>query len=70
MSHNKKREKRKVGIEAIVEQGVGAIYVRGTWMKKLDDLGRRKRARFAFWNNVEIRQVKLVEDVLKGIEKA
>ena len=25
---------------------------------------------FAFWNTVEIRQVKLVEDILKGIEKA
>jgi len=44
MSHKKKKEKRKaVGIEAIVEPGFGAIYVRGTWMKKLDDLGKRKR---------------------------
>ncbi|MCP8304026.1 MAG: hypothetical protein H3Z50_00930 [archaeon] len=25
---------------------------------------------FAFWNNLEIRQVKLVEDVLRGIEKS
>ena len=25
---------------------------------------------FAFWNNVEIRQVRLVEDVLKSIEKS
>lgn len=29
-----------------------------------------KEIGFAFWNNVEIRQVKLVEDVLKGIEKS
>jgi len=44
MSHKKRKEKRKVvGIEAIVEPGVGAIYVRGTWMKKLEDLGKRKR---------------------------
>jgi len=44
MSHKRKKEKRKVvGIEAIVEPGVGAIYVRGAWMKKLDDLGKRKR---------------------------
>jgi len=28
-----------------------------------------KEIGFAFWNNVEIRQVKLVEDVLRGIEK-
>lgn len=29
-----------------------------------------KEIGFAFWNNVEIRQVKLVEDVLRSIEKA
>jgi len=29
-----------------------------------------KEIGFAFWNNFEIRLVKLVEDVLKGIEKA
>jgi len=39
-----KKERRKaIGIEAIVEPGVGAIYTRGTWMKKLNDLGKRKR---------------------------
>ncbi len=39
-----KKERRKAtGIEAIVEPGVGAIYTRGTWMKKLDDLGKRER---------------------------
>jgi len=39
-----KKERRKaIGIEAIVEPGVGAIYTRSTWMKKLDDLGKRKR---------------------------
>jgi len=43
MPHKKKREKGRIGIEAIVEQGVGAIYVRGAWMKKLDDLGKQKR---------------------------
>jgi len=38
----KKRKHKKVGVEAIVEPGVGALYVRGTWMKKLDELGKRK----------------------------
>jgi len=39
----KKKKPKKVGIEAIVEPGVGALYVRGTWMKKLKDLDERKR---------------------------
>jgi hypothetical protein len=39
----KKKKQEKVGIEAIVEPGVGALYVRGTWMKKLKDLDERKR---------------------------
>jgi len=45
MSKEKKqKEKRKkLGIEAIVEPGVGALYVRGTWMKKLNELGKQKR---------------------------
>jgi len=38
----KKEERRKVGIEAIVEPGVGALYIRGTWMKKLKDLDKKK----------------------------
>ena len=29
-----------------------------------------KEIGFAFWNNVEIRQVKPVEDVVRGIEKS
>lgn len=46
MSRRKSRKRRKrkaTGIGAIVEPGVGAIYVRGAWMKKLDDLGKRKK---------------------------
>jgi hypothetical protein len=39
----KKRKRKTVGVEAVVEPGVGALYVRGTWMKKLNELGRRKR---------------------------
>ena len=39
----KKKKPKKAGIEAIVEPGVGALYVRGTWMKKLKDLDERKR---------------------------
>jgi len=42
----KRRKGKAVGIEAIVEPGVGALYVRGAWMKKLDDLGRRKRRQY------------------------
>jgi hypothetical protein len=46
MSRKKPRKKSKrkaVGIEAVVEPGVGALYVRGAWMKKLDEIGKRKR---------------------------
>ena len=39
----KKKKSEKVGIEAVVEPGVGALYVRGTWMKKLKDFDKRKR---------------------------
>jgi len=39
----KKRKRKNVGVEAVVEPGVGALYVRGTWMKKLNELGKRKR---------------------------
>ena len=38
----KERKSEKVGIEAVVEPGVGALYVRGAWMKKLKDLDKRK----------------------------
>jgi hypothetical protein len=41
-SRNKKKRKA-VGIEAVVEPGVGALYVRGAWMKKLKELGKGKR---------------------------
>jgi len=46
MSRKKSRVEKKrgsVGIEAIVEPGVGALYIRGSWMKKLGDLDKRKR---------------------------
>jgi hypothetical protein len=39
----KKKKQKKVGVEAILEPGVGALYIRGTWMKKLKDLDERKR---------------------------
>ena len=39
----KKKRCKAVGIEAIVEPGVGAIYTRGAWMKKLDDMDKGKR---------------------------
>jgi hypothetical protein len=38
-----KSKEQRVGIEAIVEPGVGALYVRGRWMKKLKDLEKRKQ---------------------------
>lgn len=39
----KKKKHKEVGVEAIVEPGVGALYVRGAWMKKLDKIGKRER---------------------------
>ena len=42
-----KKRPKAISIEAIVEPGVGAIYSRGAWMKKLDDLGKGKRLREA-----------------------
>jgi len=39
----KTRRRKTVGIEAVVEPGVGALYVRGPWIKKLNALGKRKR---------------------------
>jgi len=39
----KKKSRKKVGIEAVVEPGVGALYIRSAWMKKLSDLDKRKR---------------------------
>jgi hypothetical protein len=38
-----KKKHKAMGMEAIAEPGVGALYVRGAWMKKLNDLGKRKR---------------------------
>jgi hypothetical protein len=40
---SEKKRRKAAGIEAIVEPGVGALYSRGAWMKKLDDLGKGKR---------------------------
>lgn len=39
----KKRKTKPVGIEAIVEPGVGALYVRGPWMKKLIKMDKKKK---------------------------
>ncbi len=41
----KKRKHKPVGIEAVVEPGVGALYVRGMWMKRLSELGKRKKVK-------------------------
>lgn len=47
MSRKKLQKKRpkRLDIGVVVEPGVGALYVRGTWMKKLSELGKRKRKR-------------------------
>lgn len=39
----RKRKDKAVGIGAIVKPGYEALYVRGTWMKKLKDLDKAKR---------------------------
>jgi|GEM_PF-3559323 len=38
-----KRKHKAVDIGAIVEPGVGTLYVRSAWMKKLKELGKGKR---------------------------
>ena len=39
----KRRRKKGRGIETIVEPGLGALYFRVPWMKKLDNMGKEKR---------------------------
>ena len=45
MAHKKlgKKKTKKAGIESIVEPGVGALYVRGPWMKKLGEVSKQKK---------------------------
>ena len=38
----KKKKRKSSGVGAIVEPGVGALYVRGAWMKKLKEMGKGK----------------------------
>ena len=38
----KLRRRKGRGIEAIVEPGLGALYLRTPWMKKLDNMGKEK----------------------------
>lgn len=38
----KKKKTDKAGIETIVEPGIGTLYVRGTWQRKLKELAERK----------------------------
>jgi len=40
---SQKKKHKAIGVEAIVEPGVGALYVRSAWMKRLDELGKRRR---------------------------
>jgi len=52
MPRKKSRKKKKhetLGIEAVVEPGVGSLYVRGPWMKKLNELGKQKRKQTRKW---------------------
>jgi hypothetical protein len=39
----RKRKRKTVGIEAVTEPGVGALYVRGAWMKKLNEMDKHKK---------------------------
>jgi hypothetical protein len=39
----KKRKHKALGIGAIAEPGVGTLYVRGPWMKKMNELGKHKQ---------------------------
>ena len=41
-SKKKKRKDEGVGIGAIVKPGYEALYIRGTWMKKMKDLDKTK----------------------------
>ncbi len=45
-SERKKRKDKTVGLEAVVKPGYEALYIRGTWMKKLENMGRQERKRF------------------------
>ena len=45
----KKKKREPVGIEAVVEPGVGSLYVRGPWMKKLNELDKQKRKQTRKW---------------------
>lgn len=42
---HKKGKHKAVGIEAVVEPGIDALYIRGAWMKKLGELGKQKPKR-------------------------
>ncbi|MGA9388079.1 MAG: hypothetical protein WBV70_04555 [Candidatus Bathyarchaeia archaeon] len=44
MPHKKleKKKRKPLGMEAIVEPGIGALYARGAWMKKMNALRKRK----------------------------
>jgi hypothetical protein len=45
-SKKKQKKDKAVGIEALVKPGYEALYIRGAWMKKLDDMGKQKKKRF------------------------
>ena len=42
-SKKRKRKKKAIGIEALVKPGYRALYVRGTWMRKLKHFDKLKR---------------------------
>ena len=48
-SRKKKKKHEPLGIEAVVEPGVGSLYVRGPWMKKLNEMGKQKRKQTRKW---------------------
>lgn len=42
MGRKNKQKSKKIGIEAVAKPGYESLYVRGTWMKKLKNLNKRK----------------------------
>lgn len=40
---SRKKKDKKVGIEAVVEPGYGALYIRSSWIKKLKKMGKKKQ---------------------------
>jgi len=49
----KRRKKKNRGIEVITEPGVGSLFVRSPWMKKLDELDKGKNKQFKKYDKLK-----------------